>query len=182
MSAATAASEDNNNNNNNNEIQGTDELSKQILEKQSQELSYMTEASKASDERTKYLAKKNSYTIVFDDGTRRTVQRKGLSNKKNKEIDDLRTAFALTNRIDPDKPLKVAGYEFTSVGDIVFTAFQKTAEYCLGLTAEEYDNAIAEDDEELVKEDVWGTRSIILACLVRAVHGLAYFHNPSKSS
>ena len=164
------------------EVQGTDDLTKQILEKQNQELSYMREASKASDERTKYLAKKNSYTIVFDDGTRKTVNRKGLSNKKNREIDDLRTAFATTTKIDPEKPLKVAGYEFISVGDIVFTAFQKTAEYCLGLTAEEYDEAIAEDEDELIKDDVWGTRSIILACLVRAVHGQAYFHQPSKSS
>lgn len=172
----------NNNNNNQEDVKGTDELSKQIIEKQNKELSYMKEASNASDERTKYLAKKNQYKIAFEDGTIKTVNRKPLSNRKNKEIDDLRSAFATITYIDPEKPVKIAGYEFASVGDIVFKAFQKTAEYCLGLTESEYDEAIAEDDDEFIKNDVWGTRSIVIACLVRAVHGQAYFHQPSKSS
>jgi hypothetical protein len=163
-------------------IQGNDDLTKQIQEKQEEELSYIKEASNASDERTKYLAKKNKYIIAFDDGSKRTLTRKPLSNKKNREIDDLRTAFANIRYIDPEKPVKVGDKEFTSVGAIVYEAFLKTAEYCLGLTAEEYDNAIAEDDDDLIEQDIWGTRSVLLACLVKAVHGQAYFHKPSKTS
>ena len=129
-----------------------------------------------------YLAKKNKFGIAFDDGSTRFVDRKPLSNKKNREIDDLRTAFATIVTIDPEKPVKIGDYSFTSVNDIVYTAFQKTAEYCLGLTEKEYDEAITEDYDEYIEKDVWGTRSIILACLVKAVHGQAYFHPPSKSS
>ena len=127
-------------NNTNQEVQGVDDLSKQILEKQSQELSYMTEATQASEERTKYLAKKNSYTIAFDNGTKQTFPRKGLSNKKSREIDELRTAFATITHIDPEKPLKIQNYTFTTIGDVVYTAFQKTLEYCLGLTPEQFDD------------------------------------------
>lgn len=159
-----------------------DEITKQIREEQDAELSYTRESSKASSERSKYLAKQNSYTIMMGNGQPKTVKRMPLSAKRNKEIEDLRSAFMTYKDTSEDKPITINGKEFKSRSDILFEAYKKTANYCLGLTDEEHDDAIWEDDDEYVKKGIFGTRSIIEGCLLRAVHGIAHFSQPSKTS
>ena len=159
-----------------------EEISKQIKEEQAKELSYIVEAGSAADLRIKYLAKKNEYKIALDDGSKRTVRRQPLSARKNKEIEDFRTGFTNNRNVSEQNPIKIGDKEFTNRSDILFEAYVKTAEYCLGLSKNDYDSAIWEDDDILVQEDIWGIRSIVEACLLRAVHGQAHFHNPSKTS
>lgn len=163
---------------NNNKDQQT--ITQSIKEEQEKEVSYVLEASQADDKRSKYLAKKNEYKIMFDDGHEETFKRIPLSSKKNKEIDDLRTAFTST-RFDTssnNKKVKVAGKEYESASDVLYEAFRRTAQYCLGMTSEQYDSAIWEDDIEYVNRDIYGLRSVLGACLLRAVHGIAYFRQP----
>lgn len=157
-----------------------DEISKSIKTEQEKEISYILEASQADDKRTKYLAKKNEYNIVFDDGHTEIFKRKPLSSKKNKEIDDLRSAF-INNRFGKSKDgskIIVNGREFENQSDVLFEAYKITAEYCLGMTSEQYDNAIWEDDPQYMDQDTYGLRSILTSCLLRAVHGIAYFPQP----
>ena len=161
-----------------------EQLQQDIKTVQEKEISYVLEASQADDRRTKYLAKKNEYNIIFDDGHEETFKRKPLSSKKNKEIDDLRSSFTNSrfNRIGNNsikEKLIVNGREFENQNDVLFEAFRLTAEYCLGMSSDQYDNAIWEDDEEYIKEkEVYGLRSILIACLLRAVHGIVYFRPP----
>lgn len=152
----------------------------EIKEEQQKELSYIMEASQADDKRTKYLAKKNEYRILFDDGHEETFKRKPLSSKKNKDIDDLRSAF-INNRFGKNKDgtkIIVNGREFETQNDVLFEAYRLTAEYCLGMTADQYDSGIWEDDPEWMEKDIYGLRSVLTACLLRAVHGIAYFRPP----
>jgi hypothetical protein len=74
--------------------------------------------------------------------------------------------------------IKVAGSEFDNVNDVLFEAFRRTADYCLGIEGDEYENAIWEDDPDHMEKDVYGLRSVLAACLLRAVHGVAYFPQP----
>lgn len=156
----------------------------EIRNSQQKELSYILEASQADDKRTKYLAKKNEYTIMFDDGHTETFKRKPLSSRKNKEIDDLRSAFINNrfgknnNKDDFTNKIIVNGREFETQNDVLFEAYSLTAQYCLGMTPDEYDSGIWEDDPELMAQGIFGLRSVLTACLLRAVHGIAYFHPP----
>lgn len=163
----------------------TQEQNQAIKEEQKKELSYILEASQADDKRTKYLAKKNEYIIMFDDGHTETFKRKPLSSKKNKEIDDLRSAF-INNRFGrssnssskDDSKIVINGKEFQTQNDVLFEAYSLTAQYCLGMTSDQYDSGIWEDDPELMAQGIFGLRSVLTACLLRAVHGIAYFHPP----
>lgn len=154
-----------------------DELSQTIKQTQDNEISYILEASQIDDKRSKYLAKLNEYIIIFEDGKEETFKRKPLSSKKNKEIDDLRSAFA-ANRLDTKTKLTVNGKTFNNLNDVLYEAFEKTAMYCLGLTKVQYDTAIWEDFPEYMDRGIYGLRSILGACLLRAVHGVAYFPQP----
>lgn len=153
----------------------------EIRDNQQKELTYMMEASQADDKRTKYLAKKNEYTIMFDDGHTEVFKRKPLSSRKNKEIDDLRSAF-INNRFGKNNKdstiIVVNGREFETQNDVLFEAYNLTAQYCLGMTSEQYYSGIWEDDPDLVAQDIFGLRSVLTACLLRAVHGIAYFRQP----
>lgn len=171
VNPATTTNDDDDNN------KVPDQLSQDIKKQQEKEISYVLEASQADDKRSKYLAKKNEYIIVFDDGSEETFKRKPLSSRKNKEIDDLRSAF-LAHKTDFNSKIKVGDQSFDNINDVLYEAFRRTAMYCLGMKAEQYDIAIWEDDPELVKRDVYGLRSVLAACLLRAVHGIAYFHQP----
>jgi hypothetical protein len=157
-----------------------DELDQTIKEEQQKEVSYILEATQADQKISKYLAKKSEYKIIFDDGKELTFKRKPLSSKKNREIDDLRTAYT-ANRLNPNKPITINGQEFKDANEALYEAFVKTAEYCLGLTRKQYDSAIWEDFPEYMDNDIYGLRSIIAACLLRAVHGVAYFPQLSKN-
>jgi hypothetical protein len=117
---------------------------------------------------------------MFDDGHSKPFKRKPLSSKKNKEIDDLRTGFT-SNRFNPKEKVIVNDQEFKDANDVLYEAMVKTAEYCLGMTRQEYDFAIWEDDQELMDKDIYGLRSILTSCLLRAVHGVAYFPQASKN-
>jgi hypothetical protein len=168
----------NNNNSNNSNLEN--QLDQAIKKEQEREMSYIMEAQQADDKRTKYLAKKSEYKIAFEDGSETVFKRKPLSSKKNKEIDDLRLAY-FAHRLDRNifQKVKVRDKEFSNLNDILEAAYKKTAEYCLGLTEEQYDNAIWEDDlDYMQKKDIYGLKSVITACLLRAVHGVAYFHQP----
>jgi hypothetical protein len=157
-----------------------DEITQAIKEEKQKEVSYIMEASQIDDKRSKYLAKKNEYKVLFEDGKTKTFKRKPLSVRKNKEIDDLRSVFLINMRDleSKRKKITVAGQEFDNVNDILFEAFRRTADYCLGIQGESYENAIWEDDPDYMEKDVYGLRSILAACLLRAVHGVAYFPQP----
>jgi len=183
-------SDDTNTNNNteetNNNVTSTedqplekDQISKDISDAKEQEMTYVLEISQTDEKRSKYLAKKNEYKIIYDDGKEETVTRKPLSSRKNKEIDDLRIAY-FNNRTSNDK-IMALGKEYDTANDILYEAFKRTAMYCLGLTAAQYDMAIWEDHPDYMKRDIFGLRSILAACLLRAVHGVAYFLPPSKN-
>jgi hypothetical protein len=190
LSESNSSSSNNNNNNNNNIDQQQpqqQQLIQEIQEEKEEQLSYILDASKASKQRLEYLAKKNEYNVQFDDGSVRTIKRKPLSAKKNKEIEDLRAAFSSSRKYENEfeekgKKIKVNEQEFNNRSDILFEAYKKTAMYCLGLTEQEYDSLIWEDIEELEEKDIFGIKSIVEACLMRTVHGIAYFHQPSKTS
>ena len=163
------------------------ELIQEIQDEKEQQLGYILEAGKASKQRVEYLAKQNEYKIAFDDGKTRTIKRKPLSAKKNKEIEDLRSGFSSSKNYEEEyekegKKFKVSGQEFDTRADILFEAYKKCAMHCLGVTEKEYDSMIWEDDEEQEKKGVFGIKSIIEACMMRSVHGTAYFHQPSKST
>lgn len=165
--------------NNNKDNSSKDQLKDAIKDEQKKEVSYILEASQADDKRSKFLAKQSEYKILFDDGEVRTFKRKPLSIRQNKEIDDLRSAF-LNHKFDKEKNsvLKMGKLIFTNNNDILFEAFKRTAVYCLGIPDKDYDSAIWEDDIEYMKKGVYGMRSILGACLLRAVHGVAYFQQP----
>ena len=182
LSEINEAVADSTNNDNNDPTTQTEILNKAIKEEQAKELSYILEAGSASAERIKYLAKKNKYKIALDNGSKKTVTRIPLSARKNKEIEDIRTAFATNRFVTKDNPVKIGSKTFTNRSDILFEAYKKTAEYCLNISEKEYETVIWEDFDEYIEEDVWGLRSIVEACLLRAVHGIAHFRQPSKSS
>lgn len=176
-------STDINNNQNQNQNQNInpepeDEITKQIRQELDEELSYTRESSKASSERVKYLAKKNEYNVMMGDGKSRTLRRIPLSAKKNKELEDLRSAFMTYKDTTQENPVTINGIVFTSRSDILFEAYKKCALYSLGLTEDEYNDAVWEDDDEYMKKDIWGTRSIIEGILLRSVHGIAHFSQP----
>jgi|SRR5687767_1700202 len=154
-----------------------DELKKEIKDNQEKEISYILEASQIDDKRSKFLAKLNEYKIAFEDGSSDTFKRKPLSSKKNKEIDDLRSAFA-SHRGDTKGKIKINGQEFDNTNDVLYEAFKKTAVYCLGMTEKQYDSGIWEDDPDYMEKGIYGLRSILGACLLRAVHGTVYFPQP----
>src|SRR5688572_29981573 len=93
------------------EQQSDDELKQTIKDNQEKQISYVLEASQIDDKRSKFLAKLNEYKIAFEDGSTDTFKRKPLSSRKNKEIDDLRSAFA-SHRGDIKSTIKVNGQEF----------------------------------------------------------------------
>lgn len=154
-----------------------DELKQSIKESQDKEISYILEASQIDDKRSKYLAKLNEYKIAFEDGSSNTFKRKPLSSKKNKEIDDLRSAFA-AHRLDTKGKIKVNGVDYDNIQDVLYDAFRKTAIYCLGMTSDQYDSGIWEDDKDYIDKGIYGLRSVLGACLLRAVHGTVYFPQP----
>jgi hypothetical protein len=164
-----------------------EQIVKEIQEEKEEQLSYILDATKASKQRLEYLAKKDEYNVQLDDGSIKTLKRKPLSARKNKEIEDLRTAFSSSRKYEDEfeeqgKTIKVNGQEFNSRSDVLFEAYKKTAMYCLGVTETEYDSMNWEDTEELEEKDIFGIKSIVEACLMRTVHGIAYFHQPSKNS
>lgn len=176
---------ENNNTNNENQQQL---IEQEIQDEKEEQLGYILESGKASRQRVEYLAKKNEYNVAFEDGSIKTVKRKPLSAKKNKDIEDLRSAFSSSRKYEDEfekegKKIVVNGQEFNNRVDILFEAYKKTAEYCLGITSDEYDSLLWEDDENLIKnKDVFGIKSIVEACLMRTVHGIAYFHQTSKTT
>jgi hypothetical protein len=174
----------------NNKPEVLDELKDNIKEEQQKEISYVLETSQADDKRSKFLAKKNEYKVKFDDGKTQTFKRKPLSVRKNKEIDDLRSAFVANQRSSSssstlssivaggNKKINVNGKAFDNTNDILFEAYKLTAVYCLGMTEKQYDSSIWEDEPEDMDQEIYGLRSILTACLLRAVHGVAYFPQP----
>jgi hypothetical protein len=101
-----------------------------------------------------YLYKKNEFRIEFEGNKARIFQRLPLSSKDLREIQRLQ-----------DSNTKV------------FDRYRLSAKYSLGITDPiVFESAIWEDDPYLVKEkDVFGLRSVLDACMMRAIHGIAYF-------
>lgn len=157
----------------------------EIKQIKNDEVSYILETSRIDDKRSKFLAKKNEYKVIFDDGKEETFKRKPLSSRKNKEIDDLRSSFIINQRgagigggTTTTTKIKVNGKVFDNANDLLFEAYRLTAIYCLGMTDNQYDSAIWEDEPEYMDKGIYGLRSILTACLLRAVHGVAYFPQP----
>jgi hypothetical protein len=175
--------ENNNNANIETQLDQAAQAGQEIREVQEKELTYIMEVGQINDKRTKYLAKKNEYKIMFDDGTEQTFTRKPLSSKKNKEIDELRSGF--TSRFNAsgglNNKIKIGSRTFDDSMAVLHEAYKKTAEYCLGLKEEQYDSAIWEDFPEYMDKDIYGLQSILVACWIRSIHGVAYFPHASKN-
>lgn len=75
------------------------------------------------------------------------------------------------------------GKEFKSSIEFATYLYQKTLEYCLKMTEEEFNKSAFRSNMNLAKEhDVYGTRHIADACIDVELHSYSYFQTPSKSS
>ena len=145
---------------------------------------YEEEVETATEERLKYLAKKNVYLLQYidDNGNEevREYQRKPLKSKHIQEITMLRNHAAGFGLFGTNRPI-IANKTYTDPNTMVFDAFRLTAKYSLGIEDDkEYDNLVWEDDEDLNKQDIWGLKSVLEATIKRGVRGGAFFTLPSK--
>lgn len=108
-----------------------------------------------------YLNKLNEFKVEFDGGIVKRLERKPLSSKNIKEVERIRASWSSSS----------------SHFDILFASYRVLARYGLGIsTQDEFDCAIWEDDPELVqKHKVFGLKSVLDACLLRAMNGIAYY-------
>lgn len=129
-----------------------------------------------------FLVKKESFNIQFDDGSVKIFHRKPLSSKRMKEIEDLSNLFStfLTQFDTKIKGVEFKGKVYHSKTDILFERYRLLAKFALGMSDEQFDEALWEDDPELTKKDIFGLRSILDACIMRTIHGIVYFHQPSN--
>lgn len=180
MSAKTETKNNNNEDNNNKE----DKKVEQQKKKQEEPKTYDDEVELATEERLKYLAKKNVYLLKYidDKGNEeiREYQRKPLKTKHIKQITNLRNHAAGFGLFGTNKPV-ISNKTYTDPNTMIFDAFFVTAKYSLGIESEEeYDNLVWEDDQELNKQDIWGLKSVLEASIKRGVRGGAFFTLPSK--
>jgi hypothetical protein len=108
-----------------------------------------------------YLNKINEFKIEFDGGIVKKFERKPLSSKNIKEVERIRNNTS----------------SYPSHFDALFASYQLIARHSLGIsTQEEFDSAILEDDPELIEKDkVFGLKSVLDACLLRSINGIAYY-------
>ena len=107
-----------------------------------------------------YLQKQNEFKIEFDGGRTKVFQRQPLSSKRIREIQNIQDVS-----------------ESFSAGRRLLTVYRLCAKYCLGITNDiEFESAILEDDPDRVQsQKIFGLKSVLDACLLRAVHGIAYY-------
>ncbi|MGD1837503.1 MAG: hypothetical protein ACPKPY_05535 [Nitrososphaeraceae archaeon] len=150
---------------------------------QKKEIEYILEAASASKQITSYLAKKDNFWIQFDDGTKKEFERKPLSTKQNKEIEKLRNIYTNFSYYEQDGHVIFNGKEYRDNIDVLYNGLYKLiAKYSLSIHSdEEFDSAIWENDANLIKEDIWGLKSVLEGVLLRNIGGLAYFRQPSKN-
>jgi hypothetical protein len=104
-----------------------------------------------------YLNKLNEFNIEFDGGVIKTLERRPLSSKNIREVERIRQ--------------KAVSF------DTLIKSYQLLARYSLGIAMqEEFDSAIWEDDPELIQQSkVYGLKSVLDACILRAINGIAYY-------
>ena len=106
-----------------------------------------------------YLQKQNQFRIEFDGGRTKVFQRQPLSSKRIREIQNIQDVT-----------------ESYSAGRRLLSVYRLCAKYCLGITNDiEFESAIWEDDPDLQSQKIFGLKSVLDACLLRAVHGIAYY-------
>ena len=72
---------------------------------------------------------------------------------------------------------------FHSIREIAMFLYQKTLEYCLRMSKEDFDIASFRSNGKLAAEkDIYGTLHVADACIDVEMKTYAYFQNPSKSS
>lgn len=132
----------------------------------------MEQQQQQEEEDKYYLYKINEFKIEFDGGVVKRLDRKPLSSKNIKEIERIRTNSKSFNAL--------------------LISYRILARYGLGISTDnEFDSAIWEDDTELIqKYKVFGLKSVLDACFLRAINGIAYYspeleewimHESSKS-
>jgi hypothetical protein len=104
-----------------------------------------------------YLNKLNEFKIEFDGGIVKRLERKPLSSKNIKEVERIRTNSTSFNAL-------IASYKILAL-------------HGLGISKpDEFDSAIWEDDPKLIQSDkIFGLKSVLDACLLRAINGIAYY-------
>lgn len=105
-----------------------------------------------------YLNKINEFKIEFDGGIVKILERRPLTSKNIREIQRIR--------------------QKSSSFDALFISYQLLARYSLDIsTQDEFDSAIWQDDPELIeqKDKVFGLKSVLDACMLRAINGIAYY-------
>ena len=106
-----------------------------------------------------YLQKQNEFRIEFDGGRTKVFQRQPLSSKRIREIHNIQDIS-----------------ESFSAGRRLLSVYRLCAKYCLNITNDiEFESAIWEDDPDLQSQKIFGLKSVLDACLLRAVHGIVYY-------
>lgn len=104
-----------------------------------------------------YLQKQNEFRIEFDGGRTKVFQRQPLSSRKIREIQNIQ-------RITE------------SAGRRLLSVYRLCAKHCLDITNDiEFESAIWEDDPDLTNQKIFGLKSVLDACLLRATNGIAYY-------
>ena len=76
----------------------------------------------------------------------------------------------------------LGGEAFQTIRDIAMYLYQKTLEYCLRMTKEDFEKSSFRGNAKLAAEkDIYGTLQIADACIDVELKTYAYFQNPSKN-
>ena len=157
---------------------------KPVEQKPTKPKTFEEEVEIAKDERKKYLAKKNVYSLMYVDGDGneeiREYPRKPLKTKYIQQIINLRNSATTFGLFGKTKQV-IAGITYTDPNTMVLDSFRLMAKHALGITDDkEYENLIWEEEEEMNKQDIFGLNSVLEACLLRGIKGGAFFTLPSK--
>lgn len=145
---------------------------------------YIDLVNTAKTEKAKYLAAKEKFKIIKEDGTVKDVDRKPINNRKLFQIQKLRNAAIDFDSNKSEKGIDkvtIDGKEYTDPLDMQYDSQVLMAKYILGIEPEEYDDFIYEDDDSRTEKDEFGLRSVLDGCLLRAIHGSSFFHQSSNN-
>jgi hypothetical protein len=91
------------------------------------------------------------------------------------ELDAIYTRFK-------NQSWELDGRKFESAHQFNTYLYQKTLEFCIKMTEEQFNNSGMRGNNELAQNDTWGTKQVAEACIDVEIHTYAYFQKPSKSS
>lgn len=81
-----------------------------------------------------------------------------------------------------DQKWVLDGRTFESAHQYNTYLYQKTLEFCLNMTEDQFNRSGMRGNNELSLKDIWGTKQVAEACIKVEINTYAYFQKPSKSS